>query len=123
MGYDELNDVDWGYIKSKIVNLQSSIRTNIMSNPKLSLAQKFYSSYFPELLKEPHDKEIYQVNSPFISNDTGKSLEIDNGGIFTCKKSNKTGFVSHFYQMIEGIPEPFVMDYFNLIKAGGFLPR
>ncbi|MBV6421637.1 MAG: hypothetical protein DAHOPDDO_02918 [Ignavibacteriaceae bacterium] len=122
MGYDELNDVNWSYIKSKIVNLQSSIRTNIMSNSNLSAAQKFYSPYFPELLKESHDKEIYEVNSPFISNDIGKNLEIDNGGIFTCKKSEKTGYASHFYQMIEGIPEPFVMDYFQLMRDGSILP-
>lgn len=122
MGYDDLNDVDWGYIKSKIVNLQSSIRTNIMSNSNLSAAQKFYSPYFPELLKEPPDKKIYEVNSPFISNDTAKSLEIDNGGIFTCKKSKKTGFISHFYQWIEGIPESEQMKYFQLINSGGFLP-
>ncbi len=122
MGYDDLNDVDWGYIKSKIVNLQSSIRTNIMSNSNLSAAQKFYSPYFPELLKEPHDKEIYEVNSPFISNDIDKNLEIDNGGIFTCKKTKKKGFANHFYQMIEGIPEPFVMDYLKLMNAGGLLP-
>ncbi|HOJ07292.1 MAG: hypothetical protein DAHOPDDO_02131 [Ignavibacteriaceae bacterium] len=122
MGYDELNDVNWGYIKSKMNNLQSSIRTNIMSNSNLSTAQKFYSSYYPEMLKESPDKEIYDFNSPFILNDTGKNLTIEKGGLFTCKRTQNTGFPAQFYQLVEGIPEPFVMDYFKLISAGGILP-
>ena len=47
MGYDELNDVDWGYIKSKKLNFKSSKRINIMSNSNLSTGTKILFIIFP----------------------------------------------------------------------------